>query len=129
GERSVILRRVGNIQDVMVAYHIPAALHPDAASLQVAAQILGSPQTGRLYKELVDSKKAVSVFMYANHMHDPGFSIASARIRLRRKKSTVPRAASSKILSSHSPTRRPSRSCSVATTATATGVSSFSIAI
>jgi zinc protease len=81
GERSVILRRVGNIQDVMVAYHIPAALHPDAASLQVAAQILGAPQTGRLYKELVDSKKAVSVFMYANHMHDPGFSIASAQLK------------------------------------------------
>ncbi len=81
GERSVILRRVGNIQNVMVAYHIPAALHPDAASLQVAAQILGAPQTGRLYKELVDSKKAVSVFMYANHMHDPGFSIASAQLK------------------------------------------------
>jgi zinc protease len=81
GERSVILRRVGNIQAVIAAYHIPAALHPDAAPLQVAAQILGANQTGRLYKELVDTKKAVSVFMYANNMHDPGFSLAFAQLK------------------------------------------------
>jgi zinc protease len=81
GERSVILRRVGNIQAVMAAYHIPAALHPDAAPLQVAAQVLGANQTGRLYKELVDTKKAVSVFMYANNMHDPGFSLAFAQLK------------------------------------------------
>lgn len=81
GERSVILRRVGNIQAVMAAYHIPADLHPDAAPLQVAAQILGAPQTGRLYKELVDSKKAVSTFMSANGMHDPGYALAFAQLK------------------------------------------------
>ena len=81
GERSVILRRVGNIQAVMAAYHIPADLHPDAAPLQVAAQILGAPQTGRLYKELVDSKKAVSTFMRANGMHDPGYALAFAQLK------------------------------------------------
>ena len=27
----MILRRVGDIQDVMAVYHIPAALHPDSA--------------------------------------------------------------------------------------------------
>ena len=81
GERSVILRRVGNIQAVMAAYHIPADLHPDAAPLEVAAQILGAPQTGRLYKELVDSKKAVSTFMSANGMHDPGYALAFAQLK------------------------------------------------
>jgi zinc protease len=40
-------------------YHIPAALHPDMAPLEVMAQVLGAPQTGRLYKALVDTKKAV----------------------------------------------------------------------
>src|ERR1700739_2197661 len=81
GERSVILRRVGNIQAVMVAYHIPAGLHPDAAALEVAAQILGAPQTGRLYKELVDTKKAVSTNMSAQGMHDPGVAEAFAQLK------------------------------------------------
>ena len=81
GERSVILRRVGNIQAVVVVYHVPAALHPDMAALEVAAQILGAPQTGRLYKELVDSKKAVSATMSAEAMHDPGVVEAFAQLK------------------------------------------------
>ncbi|HMG87116.1 MAG TPA: pitrilysin family protein [Terracidiphilus sp.] len=81
GERSVILRRVGNIQAVVVVYHVPAALHPDIAALQVASQILGAPQTGRLYKELVDSKKAVSASMSTEAMHDPGVVEAFAQLK------------------------------------------------
>ena len=46
GERSVILRRVGNIQGIMVVYHIPAALHPDLAALDVMAQVLGRSPDG-----------------------------------------------------------------------------------
>ena len=81
GERSVILRRVGNIQGIMAVYHIPAALHPDDAALEVMAQVLGAPQTGRLYKALVDGKKAVSAGMYANAMHDPGVAIVFAQLK------------------------------------------------
>src|ERR1035441_10510196 len=65
GERSVTLRRVGNLQGVIVVYHIPAALHPDMAALEVMSQVLGAQQTGRLYKALVDNKKAVGASM--NH--------------------------------------------------------------
>ena len=144
GERSVILRRVGNIQAVMAVYHIPAGLHPDAAALEVAAQILGAPQTGRLYKELVDTKKAVSTNMSADGMHDPGVAKAFAQLKpdqsidepsrhssklsralpptlLRRRKSIVPRAASSKTSNSPSPTRRPSQSFLAAQSAKVTG--------
>jgi zinc protease len=81
GERSVMLRRVGNIQAIMVVYHIPAALHPDMAPLEVMAQVLGAPQTGRLYKALVDGKKAVSAGMFANDEHDPGIVMASAQLK------------------------------------------------
>jgi len=81
GERSVILRRVGNIQAVIVVYHVPAALHPDIAAIEVATQILGAPQTGRLYKELVDSKKAVSAGMNTEAMHDPGVVEAFAQLK------------------------------------------------
>ena len=141
GERSVILRRVGNIQAVMVVYHIPADLHPDAAPLEVAAQILGAPQTGRLYKELVDTKKAVSTSherqRHARSRRRRGFCAAQARpvhrrrpadppqscrralppLRPRRKKSIAPRAASSKTSNLPSPTRRPSPSFSAAPSA------------
>jgi zinc protease len=81
GERSVTLRRIGNIQGIMAVYHIPAALHPDIAPLQVMAQVLGAPQTGRLYKALVDSKKAVSASMGANDQHDPGTVLAFAQLK------------------------------------------------
>ncbi len=81
GERSVMLRRVGNIQGIMVVYHIPAALHPDMAALEVMAQVLGAPQTGRLYKALVDNKKAVGASMSAGGMHDPGVALVFAQLK------------------------------------------------
>ena len=37
----------------------PAAVHPDNAALEVLASILGDQPSGRLYKALVDNKKAV----------------------------------------------------------------------
>jgi zinc protease len=81
GERQVTLRRVGSVQAVMAVYHIPSAFHPDIAPLEVLAQVLGAPQTGRLYKELVDSKKAIATYMYASDMHDPGYAIVFAQLK------------------------------------------------
>jgi zinc protease len=81
GERTVLLRRVGSIQAIMAAYHIPAGLHPDMAPVEVMAQVLGAPQTGRLYKALVDSKLAVSTFMSADDQHDPGVAMAFAQLK------------------------------------------------
>jgi zinc protease len=81
GERFVTLRRVGSIQGIMAVYHIPAALHPDMAPLEVMAQILGAPQTGRLYKALVDTKKATAVSMDAQDDHDPSVALAFAQLK------------------------------------------------
>jgi len=81
GERSVTLRRVGNIQEIISVYHTPSALHPDMAPLEVMAQILGDPQTGRLYKALVETKKAVKAEMSAESMHDPGFAEAEVQLK------------------------------------------------
>jgi zinc protease len=86
GERYVALRRVGDGQAVMVVYHTPAAAHPDSAALDVLAGILsggggrGGAPTGRLYKALVDNKKAVSVRMSSEQMHDPGVAVALAQL-------------------------------------------------
>jgi len=81
GERSVTLRRVGNVQGIIAVYHIPAALHPDMAPLEVMAQVLGAPQTGRLYKALVDTQKAVAASMSAEDEHDPGVALAYVQLK------------------------------------------------
>src|ERR1051326_3725632 len=81
GERSVTLRRVGENQEIMVAYHGPAGSHPDAAALDVLTEILGATPAGRLYKGLVDNKKAVAEGMGFEEMRDPGFIMGMVRLR------------------------------------------------
>ena len=86
GERSVELRRVGNNQAIMMAWHAPALSHPDSAALEVLGGIMsggggrGGGGTGRLYKALVDNKKALSVRMGYEELHDPGFVLVSATL-------------------------------------------------
>ena len=81
GERSVMLRRVGDTQYVMALYHTPAATHPDDAAVQVMAGVLGDVPSGRLYKALVDNKKAVEAGMGSAEQHDPGFIMATAQLQ------------------------------------------------
>ena len=92
GERYVELRRVGEGQDVIMAYHAPAAGHPDAAALQVLAGVMsgggggrggrggGGGGNGRLTKALVDNKKAESASMRVEQLHDPGLLQVSATL-------------------------------------------------
>ena len=81
GERSVTLRRVGDTQGLAVVYHGSAGSHPDDAPLNVLAGVLGDNPSGRLYKALVDNKKAVGVSLDMNDMHDPGFLLGMVRLR------------------------------------------------
>ncbi len=81
GERAVTLRRVGDDQEMTILYHIPAATHPDIAAINVLTTILGDNPSGRLYKALVDNKKAVSESLFVEEMHDPGFAMAFIRLR------------------------------------------------
>jgi zinc protease len=80
GERTVILRRVGDVSAVGVAYHMPAGPHPDTAALQVLANILTTSPSGRLYKALIETKKAANVFAYASAEHDPGLMPIGAEV-------------------------------------------------
>ena len=80
GERSVILRRVGDVSMVGVAYHIPAASHPDTAALEVLANILRTQPSGRLYKALVETRKASSASAFAGREHDPGLMSMNAEV-------------------------------------------------
>jgi zinc protease len=81
GERLVTLRRVGDVGAVGVAYHIPAAPHEDWAPLQVLATVLSSEPSGRLYKALVETKKATRVYASARGQHDPGLMMTQAEVR------------------------------------------------
>ena len=72
GERTVTLRRVGEVSVVGAIYHIPSGGHPDFAAIDVLESVLTMTPSGRLYKALVEQKKAASVSGAAYALHDPG---------------------------------------------------------
>ncbi len=81
GERSVTLRRVGDVQSLCMVYHVPATAHPDYAAVQVLAHILADTPSGRLYKALVETKKATDVGSDLLQMHDPAFLAFQSSVR------------------------------------------------
>ena len=81
GERYVELRRVGKGRNIMIAYHAPALAHPDDGVIEVMEGVLIGPGgSGRLYKALVESKKALSVGMGVMELHDPGLITVSVSL-------------------------------------------------
>jgi zinc protease len=81
GEREVVLRRVGDSQQVIAAYHTPSAVHPDTEALDVLTAILSEAPSGRLYKALVDSKKATRVEGESMELKEPGLLFFTADLR------------------------------------------------
>jgi len=75
GERSVTLRRVGNTQLVTALYHTVPGAHPDAVAVMAAVNIMTDTPSGRLYKALVETRKATSVDDFVYTGHDPGFAM------------------------------------------------------
>ena len=81
GERSVTLRRTGDVGLVGLAYHIPSGSHPDFAAIRVLSYVLAMEPGGKLYKSLVESKQAASISGYAYSFHDPGLLMFNAEVR------------------------------------------------
>ena len=81
GERSVVLKRVGDVQAVSVAYHTPPGPHSDFAALSVIDEILTDEPSGRLYKALVETKKAPYVWSFAPALREGGFIYINADVR------------------------------------------------
>lgn len=81
GERSVTVRRVGDTQVVMTAYHTPAGSHPDAAAIAILSQVIGDTPSGRLHKALVETKKASGVFSENLSLAEPGLFFVGAEVR------------------------------------------------
>src|SRR3954453_3820660 len=80
GERTVTVRRVGDIQAINVAYHTPDAANPDQPALDILSQILGSTPAGRLHKALVETKMAVSVRGASESGREPGVLMLGATV-------------------------------------------------
>lgn len=73
GEKTVAVRRVGDLQIVSALYHTPAGSSPDYAAMSLIEDVLSNEPSGRLYKDLVESQKASSLWSYAPFSKEPGY--------------------------------------------------------
>lgn len=81
GEKSVTLRRVGDVQVVSCSYHTPPGSHEDYAAVAVIDELLTNEPSGRLYKSLVETKKASYVWSFAPSLKECGFIYINATLR------------------------------------------------
>lgn len=89
GERLVTLRRVGEVAVVGAIYHIPSGAHPDFAAVEILEGILTDTPSGRLYKALVETKRAARVSGAAFALHDPGMMRIMAEVSQGNEAATV----------------------------------------
>lgn len=81
GERQVTLRRVGEVQLFACDHRTPSGAHPDHAALTILADILDDDPTGRLYKALIETKKAVSVSASQSGFAEAGIFSCDTQLR------------------------------------------------
>ena len=80
GERDVVLRRVGDTKVVSALYHIMPGSHPDYATMDVIIELLTNEPSGRLYKALIETKKAAQEYGYSFTTKDPGYVYFAAEM-------------------------------------------------
>ena len=80
GERDVVLRRVGDTKVVSALYHIMPSSHPDYPAMDVLTDLLTDEPSGRLYKALIESKKASQEYGYSFMTKDPGYVYFAAEL-------------------------------------------------
>jgi zinc protease len=78
GERLTVVRRIGEVQGIFIVYHTPDGGNADQPVLDVLASVMGEQSSGRLYKALVDNKKATEVFGNAMQFNEPGLIMFGA---------------------------------------------------
>src|SRR5262249_13175558 len=81
GDREFTVRRKGDIQIVIVSYHVPSNLHVDSDAVGFANHILGQAPTGRLHKALVEKGLASQIFGYPLLGLDPGLQAFGAVLK------------------------------------------------
>ncbi|HTQ53960.1 MAG TPA: pitrilysin family protein [Bryobacteraceae bacterium] len=78
GERLTVVRRIGDVQGIFIVYHTPDGGNADQPVLDVLASVMGEQSSGRLYKALVDNKKATQVFAQSMQHDEPGLIMFGA---------------------------------------------------
>jgi len=81
GERTVTLRRSGDVQLVSALYHMPPGTHPEYAAVDVLVALLNHVPSGRLHKALVETGLASSVFGTEQQQREAGFAYFGANLR------------------------------------------------
>ncbi|WP_116107482.1 M16 family metallopeptidase [Lewinella sp. IMCC34191] len=80
GERFVELKRVGDVQVVQAAYHVPAGPHPDFPAVAVLMNTLVDEPGGILYKAIVENGDASSMWGYAPALAEPSYAFFNASV-------------------------------------------------
>ncbi len=73
GEKMVSVSRTGDLQLVTALYHTPSGSDVDYAAMAVLEDALTDEPSGRLYKALVETQKASSLWSYIPFTKEPGF--------------------------------------------------------
>ncbi|MCG8648612.1 MAG: insulinase family protein, partial [Pirellulales bacterium] len=80
GERTVVLRRVGEVQWVGAAYHVPPSSHEEFAAIRALVYVLADEPSGRLYRQMVEEEIATNVFASSYAFAEPGLFLAFAEV-------------------------------------------------
>lgn len=80
GERTVAVRRAGEVQLVGAAYHIPPGSHPDYAAVKALVSIMSDRPSGRLYKNIVETEIGTNAFSLSYAFAEPGLFMALVEV-------------------------------------------------
>ncbi len=80
GERSVTLRRAGEVQLVGALYHLPPGSHADFPAIDVLVTALTKVPGGRLHRALVETGKASSVYGGDQQLREAGYAYFGASL-------------------------------------------------
>ncbi len=76
-----MVRRSGGTPMLMAGYHVPGATHPDLPAVVLLSRVLGQMPSGRLAKELVDTKRAAKSECMVAQQREPGYLLCLAELR------------------------------------------------
>ena len=81
GERSVTLRRAGEVQLVGALYHLPPGSHADFPAIDILVTALTKVPGGRLHRALVETGKASGVYGGDQQQREAGYAYFGASLR------------------------------------------------
>jgi zinc protease len=81
GERTVTLRRTGDVHVIGLAYHTVGGASADYPAVEAALDVLTREPSGRLYKRLIESELATSLEGSTEATHDPYVAQVSVSVR------------------------------------------------